>query len=156
MKIEDIEKAGKIYIENLLDYHIDYTIINNEEDNYETGREHALSEFGADIFKAGAEWMKKYFSWVSVEERLPEEGQRILVEFLFYYKYHDREAQSRRYIDTFTYKDGVCVGDNWESYPGKELTRRDIKVIFWQPIPSFDEILEANRDVLERIKEKGD
>lgn len=76
MKIEDIEKAGKIYIENLLDYHIDYTIINNEEDNYETGRE--------------------------------------------------------------------------------GLTRRDIKVIFWQPIPSFDEILEANRDVLERIKEKGD
>ena len=61
MKIEDIEKAGKIYIENLLDYHIDYTIINNEEDNYETGREHALSEFGADIFKAGAEWMKKIF-----------------------------------------------------------------------------------------------
>lgn len=54
-------------------------------------------------FASGAEWMKKYFSWVSVEERLPEEGQRILVEFLFYYKYHDREAQSRRYIDTFTY-----------------------------------------------------
>lgn len=24
------------------------------------------------------------------------------------------------------------------------------------PIPSFDEILEANKDVLERIKEKGD
>lgn len=109
MKIEDIEKAGKIYIENLLDYHIDYTIINNEEDNYEAGREHALSEFGADIFKAGAEWMKKYFSWVSVEERLPEEGQRILVGFLFYYKYYDREAQSRRYIDTFTYKNGVWV-----------------------------------------------
>lgn len=74
MKIEDIEKAGKIYIENLLDYHIDYTIINNEEDNYEAGIEHALSEFGADIFKAGAEWMKKYFSWVSVEERLPEDS----------------------------------------------------------------------------------
>jgi hypothetical protein len=29
-------------------------------------------------------------------------------------------------------------------------------VICWMPIPSFDEILEANRDVLERIKEKGD
>lgn len=27
---------------------------------------------------------------------------------------------------------------------------------FWTPIPSFDEILESNRDVLERIKEKGD
>lgn len=32
----------------------------------------------------------------------------------------------------------------------------DDKVIGWQHIPSFDEILEANRDVLERIKEKGD
>ena len=82
--------------------------------------------------------MEKHFSWISVEERLPEEGQRILVEFLFYYKY------------------GVWVGDNGESYPGKGLTRRDIKVICWRPIPSFDEILEANRDVLERIKEKGD
>lgn len=107
-------------------------------------------------FASGAEWMKKYFSWISVKERLPEEGQRILVGFLFYYKYYDREAESRRYIDIFTYKKGVWVRDNVEYYPGKELTRRDIKVICWQPIPSFDEILEANRDVLERIKEKGD
>ena len=88
MKIEDIEKAGKIYIENLLDYHIDYTIINNEEDNYEAGREHALSEFGADIFKAGAEWMKKYFSWISVEERLPESKEKVLV--LNRMKHHDK------------------------------------------------------------------
>lgn len=28
--------------------------------------------------------------------------------------------------------------------------------VAWMPIPSFDDILEANRDVLERIKEKGD
>lgn len=28
-------------------------------------------------------------------------------------------------------------------------------VLAWAPIPSFDEILEANKDVLERIKEKG-
>lgn len=28
-------------------------------------------------------------------------------------------------------------------------------VLAWRPIPSFDEILEANKDVLERIKEKG-
>ena len=27
-------------------------------------------------------------------------------------------------------------------------------VTHWMPIPSFDEILEANRDILERIKEK--
>jgi len=29
-------------------------------------------------------------------------------------------------------------------------------VVAWMPIPSFDDILEENRDVLERIKEKGD
>lgn len=102
-------------------------------------------------FASGAEWMKKYFSWISVKERLPEEWKRILVGFLFYYKCYDMEAESRRYVDIFTYKNGV-----WVSYPGKELTRRDIIVIYWQPIPSFDKILEANRDVLERIKEKGD
>lgn len=42
------------------------------------------------------------------------------------------------------------------SYFGKQDNKRIIDVICWQPIPSFDEILEANRDVLERIKEKGD
>lgn len=138
MKREDIEKAAAIYTAQAEDS--DYAEVRDVK----------------QAFVSGAEWMEKQFSWISVEERLPEEGQRILVEFLFYYKYHDREAQSRRYIDTFTYKYGVWVGDNGESYPGKELTRRDIKVICWQPIPSFDEILEANRDVLERIKEKGD
>lgn len=138
MKREDIEKAAAIYTAQAEDS--DYAEVRDVK----------------QAFVSGAEWMEKHFSWISVEERLPEEGQRILVGFLFYYKYYDREAQSRRYIDTFTYKDGVWVSDNWESYPGKELTRRDIKVICWQPIPSFDEILEANRDVLERIKEKGD
>lgn len=138
MKIEDIEKAAAIYTAQAEDS--DYAEVRDVK----------------QAFVSGAEWMEKHFSWISVEERLPEEGQRILVGFLFYYKYHDREAQSRRYIDTFTYKYGVWVGDNGESYPEKELTRRDIKVICWQPIPSFDEILEANRDVLERIKEKGD
>ena len=42
------------------------------------------------------------------------------------------------------------------SYLGKSVEKDDIKVICWMPILSFDEILEANRDVLERIKKKGD
>lgn len=29
-----------------------------------------------------------------------------------------------------------------------------IKVTHWMPIPSFDEILEANKDVLKRLKDK--
>jgi hypothetical protein len=43
----------------------------------------------------------------------------------------------------------------WYDCAASESYHRD-DVIYWMPIPSFDEILEANRDVLERIKEKGD
>lgn len=109
-----------------------------------------------DGFKDGAEWQAKQSPWISVKERLPEEGQRILVGFLYYYKYADREVESPKHIDIFTYENGWWIDDSDNAYRGKEVTEDDIKVICWQPIPSFDEILEANRDVLERIKEKGD
>ncbi|MFS2417532.1 DUF551 domain-containing protein [Phocaeicola dorei] len=109
-----------------------------------------------DGFKDGAEWQSKQSPWISVKERLPEEGQRILVGFLYYYKYADREVESPKHIDIFTYENGWWIDDSDNVYRGKEVTEDDIKVICWQPIPSFDEILEANRDVLERIKQKGD
>lgn len=117
-------------------------------------------ECGADEFKegfiSGAEWQAKQSPWISVEERLPNKGQRVLVGFLYYYKYDDREAESRKHIDAFTYENGIWTTDSDISYLGKSVEKDDIKVICWMPIPSFDEILEANRDVLERIKEKGD
>lgn len=107
-------------------------------------------------FKEGAKWQAKQSPWISVEERLPNKGQRVLVGFLYYYKYDDREAESRKHIDVFTYENGIWTTDSDISYLGKSVEKDDIKVICWMPIPSFDEILEANRDVLERIKEKGD
>lgn len=114
------------------------------------------NSFAYKGFIEGAHWILKQYGWISVEERLPKEGQRILVEFLYYYKYDDRGVESRSYVDTFTYKNDVWINDNGISYSGKDVARTDIKVICWQPIHSFDEILEANRDVLESIKEKGD
>ena len=60
--------------------------------------------------------------------------------------------------------ESVLVGTNYEGryyyevafvMNGKWVCHNS-KPIYWMPIPSFDEILEANRDVLERIKEKGD
>ena len=107
-------------------------------------------------FRAGAEWHAKQSPWISIEEQLPDKGQRVLVGFLYYYKYDDREAESRKHIDVFTYENGIWTTDSDISYLGKSVEKDDIKVICWMPIPSFDEILEANRDVLERIKEKGD
>lgn len=56
MKKIDIEKIGGNYIDGFLESHIDYTLINNQEDNYEAGRRDALFDFGSDIFKAGADW----------------------------------------------------------------------------------------------------
>ena len=107
-------------------------------------------------FKDGAEWQSKQSPWISVKERLPDKGQRVLVGFLYYYKYDDREVESRKHIDVFTYENGIWTTDSDISYLGKSVEKDDIKVICWMPIPSFDEILEANRDVLERMKEKGD
>lgn len=115
-----------------------------------------LAKFGEMNFIQGAEWHAKQSPWISVEERLPNKGQRVLVGFLYYYKYDDREAESRKHIDAFTYENGIWTTDSDISYLGKSVEKDDIKVICWMPIPSFDEILEANRDVLERIKEKGD
>lgn len=108
-------------------------------------------EHFAKHFIAGAEWYAKQSPWISIEERLPDKGQRVLVGFLYYYKYDDREAESRKHIDVFTYENGIWTTDSDISYLGKSVEKDDIKVICWMPIPSFDEILEANR-----VKEKGD
>lgn len=99
-----------------------------------------------DIFKAGAKWQEKQSPWISVKERLPEVGELVLCRMV---------------------SNGAIVSGCLDPIPGcfpKVATRPDFEFEdygyyycdFWMPIPSFDEILEANRDVLERIKEKGD
>ena len=113
-----------------------------------------LAKFGEMNFVQGAEWNAKQSPWISVNERFPDKGQRVLVGFLYYYKYDNREAESRKHIDIFTYENGVWTTDSDISYLGRNVQKDDIKVVCWMPIPSFDEILEADRDVLERIKEK--
>lgn len=79
-------------------------------------------------FASGAEWMKKYFSWISVKERLPEEGQRILVGFLFYYKYYDREAESRRYVDILHIKKACGLEIMWNTIRGRNLQGEILKL----------------------------
>lgn len=88
-------------------------------------------------FKAGAEWQANQSPWISVEERLPENTGWVFVAGGCY-----------KYRVLF-----YCGG---KFYTGKDLTTYDGGVLFWMPIPSFDQILEANKDVLQRLKEKGD
>lgn len=91
-------------------------------------------------FIAGAEWKEKQSPWISVKERLPEkdgdyivtDGNIIIVAYFF--KCWGKFARYKKYPYAF-----------YEDY-----------IKLYMPIPTFDEILEANRDVLERMKEKGD
>lgn len=102
-------------------------------------------ECGADEFKegfiSGAEWQSKQSPWISVNERLPEESgyyfitDGAVVEKVYFFKKWNKFAEIEEYPHLF-YDEGVIKA--------------------WFPIPSFDDILEANKDVLERIKQKGD
>ena len=95
-------------------------------------------ECGADEFKegfiSGAEWQSKQSPWISVKERLPKELESVLV--------------GTNYEGRYYYEVAFVMNGKWVCHNSKP--------IYWMPIPSFDDILEANRDVLERIKEKGD
>lgn len=85
-------------------------------------------------FISGAEWQSKQSPWISVNERLPEELESVLV--------------GTNYEGRYYYEVAFVMNGKWVCHNSKP--------IYWMPIPSFDEILEANKDVLERIKEKGD
>ena len=54
---------------------------------------------------------------------------------------------------------GFIAGAEWKhGKPRKDLfvCGELVEVTHWMKVPSFEDILEANRDVLERIKNKGD
>ena len=93
------------------------------------------------VYAKGYETGTKQSPWISVKERLPEEEQKVFVLIMYYGVPCVREEKFRRSSNLNT--------------KGRWIHGNSI-VLAWFPIPSFDEILEANRDVLERIKEKGD
>ena len=99
-----------------------------------------------DGFKDGADWQSKQSPWISVKERLPEPNKLVLCRMV------SNGAIVSGYIvvspgrSPYVATDGGFEFEDWNDY----------ECDMWMPIPSFDEILEANRDVLERMKEKGD
>lgn len=104
-----------------------------------------LAKFGEINFVQGAEWQSKQSPWISVKERLPEKQAclcRMVSNGAIVSGYIVVSPGRSPYVAT----DGGFEFEDWNDY----------ECDMWMPIPSFDEILEANKDVLERIKEKGD
>lgn len=105
-----------------------------------------LAKFGEINFVQGAEWQSKQSPWISVKERLPEPNKLVLCRMV------SNGAIVSGYIvvssgrSPYVATDGGFEFEDWNGY----------ECDMWMSIPSFDDILEANRDVLERIKEKGD
>ncbi len=112
----------------------------------------------------GAKWHAKQSQWISVEERLPEKPEYDWVLVIVRDKRDGfigipqiGELRSDGFWHTVT-SDSFNTTDFRRIYNTTDALGEFLKqeVVAWLPIPSFDEILEANRDVLERIKEKGD
>lgn len=117
-----------------------------------------------NMFRKGAEWHAKQPLWISVEERLPEKPEYDWVLVIVRDKRDGfigipqiGELRSDGFWHTVT-SDSFNTPDFRRIYNTTDALGEILKqeVVAWMPIPSFDEILEANRDVLERIKEKGD
>ena len=131
---QTVEEAAK---ENILFNHrtVDRTLFGKD-----------LAKFGEMNFVQGAEWQSKQSPWISVKERLPEPNKLVLCRMV------SNGAIVSGYIvvssgrSPYVATDGGFEFEDWNDY----------ECDMWMPIPSFDDILEANRDVLERIKEKGD
>ena len=123
-----------------------------------------LAKFGEINFVQGAEWQSKQSPWISVKERLPEKTKYDWVLVIIRDKRDGfiglpqiGELRSDGFWHTIESDDF-----NTEQFRREYGTTDALgvflhqEVLAWMPIPSFDDILEANRDVLERIKEKGD
>lgn len=94
-------------------------------------------EIAEAAFIKGAEWQAKQSPWINVKDAIPNKQAKGMCQVKFVDGSIDEMAM--REVNKWIYpyiKTGY--------------------VTHWKPIPSFDEILEANKDVLERIKGKGD
>lgn len=94
-----------------------------------------------NMFKRGAEWQAKQSPWINIEEGFPEkDGYYVvtdgnIIAIVYFFKCWDKFARYRSYPFTFYENNAIKA---------------------YMPIPSFDQILEVNKDVSQRIKEKGD
>lgn len=96
------------------------------------------------IYPTDVEYAKVKSPWISVKERLPEQNELVLCRMVSngaivsgYIFVEDKKTPRVATQGSFEFED-------WNDY----------ECDMWMSIPSFDDILDANKDVLERIKNK--
>lgn len=113
----------------------------------------AIEVFLRQVYAKGFIDGTKQSPWIIVKERKPDDNENIIV------------MCKHGAIFNGIYCNGVwfCMdGYIHDMYKGTPIYSSMSSIpplwepVAWIPTPSFDEILEANRDVLDRIKEKGD
>lgn len=92
-------------------------------------------------FISGAEWQSKQSPWISVKDKAGCDTSDDCIVMV---------------MNGDIFKAYFSSKNKWMKSNGGHYDEVIDDVVSWFPIPSFDEILEANKDVLERIKEKGD
>lgn len=124
------EDKSKEYAELKVKQYDKYNII----DKYGIHRAMSQCNFDGNDLRDGFEagW-DEASRWTSVEEGLPDKFVEVFAII--------------RHLGEIQIHAHMYMGE-------KEWEFGYDKVLAWMPIPSFDEILEANKDVLKRLKDK--
>ena len=95
----------------------------------------------------------KQSPWIIVKERKPDDNENIIVMC------KNGAIFNGIYCNGLWFCMDVYIHDMYKGtpiYSSMSSIPPLWEPVAWIPTPSLDEILEANRDVLDRIKEKGD
>lgn len=137
---QTVEKASIEYVESVIRSFGTCGVPNGISD---------IKEMIANGFNSGSDWQSKQSPWISVEERLPEQNELVLCRMV-----SNEAIVSGFIIPTPSGRPRVVTLPDFEFED-----YGDYVCDMWTPIPSFDEILEANKDVLSidiSLKRKGD
>lgn len=88
-------------------------------------------------FHAGAEYALSH-QWISVKDRMPSEWQSV---FILLMEKNDIKVT-----------EAIYIGENGTWVYGDTEIPYNKNILAWMPIPSFNTILQANKDVLKRLK----
>lgn len=111
--------------------------------NIKAGLDYPYDEIDMrNAFEASAEWQAKQSPWISVEKRLPEVGELVLCRMV-----SNGAIVSGFIIPTPSGRPRVVTLPDFEFED-----YGDYVCDMWTPIPSFDQILKSNKDVLQRLK----